>query len=409
MHKKVLILLISILFLFLILLSCDFQESSKSEKSRHHSSNSSNDNNINYNNNTDNTNDDDPNNTNPPIKEIVFTTSGDTFSPLIEVTGNPEILWTWADNTTSDLTHPTKDYGSPDIRVNKLRVTPWSDVVQINIGYDGGDGGNASIDHIDNQNVVSVEGLEVVSKFLKQWCSSYNNITSLDFSNFVQLDTIECYLSGSLTNVNLTNTPLLQRACFENCDLESLDLSECPSLRDLRGALNAFSTINFGNIGSDVWHICIRNNSQMTNRNMFENTTQFPNIAELYIWSDNQTGELNISSTSKTRSISILASGNQYTTANFTGALQNSSGNGRIDLSNNHLTSLIITGCSQLTNLNASYNDLDSNAIDLILQELDNLGRTGGTVNLTNNEPPGVSGLACVDNLRIKSWTVDVD
>jgi hypothetical protein len=342
--------------------------------------------------------------------KMVFVTSGDSFTPVITVTGSPEILWTWADGTTSNSNTPVKNYGSAGSRINKLKVTPWSALIRINIGYDAEDGGSGSIEFVADQHVTSVQGLEIVAPYLRQWCSSYNEITSLDFSNFIHLDTIECYLSQSLVNVNLRNTPALQRACFEDCNLSSLDLSQSSNLQDLRGAQNNYNTINFGSIGSHVWHICIRDNPQITNRNMFADMSLFPNIAELFIWNGNQTGSLNISSTSPNGYVYLAAPGNQYTSANFTGALQNSSGNGNIDLSYNQLTSLIITNCSEIISLNANHNNLNSDAVDSILHTLDTLGRTGGMVDLTFNTPPGADGLTYITNLRdIKGWTVNVD
>jgi hypothetical protein len=340
---------------------------------------------------------------------IIFTTTEVSFAPVIQVTGSPVILWTWADGTTSTSATPVKTYGTPGVRTNTLQVTPWSAVTRINIGYDGGDGGSGAIEAVADQHVSSVQGLQSVAPSLRQWCSSYNELTSLDFSNFTQLDTIECFRSQSLASVTLHNTPALQRACFEDCDLHSLDLSQSPNLCDLRGALNAYPTINFGTIGSHIWHICIRNNPQITNRQMFASMNQFPNIAELFIWDDNQTGALTVPATSTTRAVSILAAGNEYTSANFSGALQHSSLYGQIDLSNNRLTSLNITGCTQLVDLDASGNQLDSAAVDGILATLDGLGNSGGSVDLTLNTPPSAAGLTHVASLEGKGWTVKVD
>ena len=243
----------------------------------------------------------------PPMvsaASIAFTTEGSSFAPVITVTGNPSIRWVWADGTTSNSPTPNKDYGSPGRRLNRLYVTPWSAVQRINIGYDAGDGGSYDIEYVPDQQVSAVRGLHHVAPYLAQWCSSYNQITSLDFSNFTNLDTIECFLSYSLRTVNLTNTPKLRRACFEDCNLESLDLSGSPNLEDLRGAVNDFSTINFGNIGAHVWHICMPVNPQLTNRTIFADMTLFPNIAELFIWNDNQTGSLRIPATHPTLGVS---------------------------------------------------------------------------------------------------------
>ena len=268
---------------------------------------------------------------------IEFTTEGSSFAPVIIVTGNPTIRWVWADGTTSSSPTPNKDYGSPGRRLNRLYVTPWSAVQRINIGYDAGDGGSYEIENVPDQHVSAVRGLHHVAPYLAQWCSSYNQITSLDFRNFTNLDTIECFLSYGLRTVNLTNTPKLRRACFEDCDLESLDLSSSPNLEDLRAAGNDLSTLNFGNIGAHVWHICMPVNPNLNNRTIFADMTLFPNIAELFIWDDNQTGPLRLPATNPALQVRILADGNQYTSLDLSGALANATATAVVSFRNNHL------------------------------------------------------------------------
>ncbi|HOT46330.1 MAG TPA: hypothetical protein PLM53_10660 [Spirochaetota bacterium] len=356
----------------------------------------------------------------PPlvIPEIVFTTSGSSFAPVITVEGSPRILWTWDDGTTSDIAAPVKDYGSPAERKNRLMVIPWSAVTRINIGYDGGDGGSPSIEFVPDQHVTGVTGLRAVAPTLRQWCSSYNGISRLDFSNFIQIDTIECYCSNSLESVNLANTPALKRACFEDCNLHSLNLSGSPALEDLRAALNSYATIHFGSIGAHLRHVCVRDNPQITEKNLFADMGRFPNIKELYIWNDNQTGEFAIT-TPSAGGISILASGNNYTSANFKDALSGPSGYSFIDLSRNNLTSINIDGCSQVVNLNVSSNFLNQASVDYILHTLVELGRstanvpswitlevnTGGS----GNARPSADGLADAAVLEGRGWIVTVN
>lgn len=76
-----------------------------------------------------------------PEGNITFVTTGSSFSPIITVTGNPEIQWKFGDGSTSDSTSPNVNFGSEGTRANTLVVTPWSAVTKINIGYDGSDGG----------------------------------------------------------------------------------------------------------------------------------------------------------------------------------------------------------------------------------------------------------------------------
>ena len=357
----------------------------------------------------------------PPMvsaASIVFTTEGSSFAPVLTVSGNPSIRWVWADGTTSNSTAPNKNYGSPGKRLNRLYVKPWSALQRINLGYDGGDGGSEEIEYVPDQQVSAVRGLHLVAPYLAQWCSSYNQITSLDFSNFTNLDTIECFLSQSLRTVNLTNTPKLRRACFEDCNLASLDLSESPNLEDLRGAVNDFPTINFGNIGAHVWHICVRDNPQLTNRALFADLTPFPNLAELYIWNDNQTGSLRLPATHPTYGgIQILADNNQYTSLDLSGALANAASTAVVSLQNNSLAAVNLSGCSQITQLYLENNYLDSASVDTVLATLDALGRSDHNIgpgawlwaDLSGNATPSATGLAHAQTLAGKGWTVLVE
>lgn len=93
----------------------------------------------------------------------MFTTEGASFAPLITVDSGAEILWTWADGTTSSLSNPSKNYGSAEQRENRLRVTPWSALRGINIGYDAGDGGSDDIARVQDQSVSAVSGLGLAS------------------------------------------------------------------------------------------------------------------------------------------------------------------------------------------------------------------------------------------------------
>lgn len=98
--------------------------------------------------------------------------------------------------------------------------------------------------------------------------------------------------------MNLANTPKLRRACFEDCDLGSLDLSQSPALEDLRGAMNQYRTNEFGHTGRRVWHICVRDNPQLTDQALFADLSPMPNLSELFICNDNQAGALRLPASS---------------------------------------------------------------------------------------------------------------
>ncbi len=352
-------------------------------------------------------------------EEIVFTTVGSSFAPLIEVADGATIRWTWADGTTSAEANPSKDYDHPGVRKNRLLVTPWSALKTIDIGYDGGDGGALSLDTYRNadQHVSEVENLDLARDGLVVWCSSYNNIPRLDFSGFRKLETIECFYSNALYRVNLDDTPALKRACFEDCDLIFLDLTGCPNLEDLRGAVNDYPTIVFGPSYPRLWHICVRDNgSVLTDRDLFATTTAFPAIRELFIWNDNQAGTLRVPATGAGR-VEIAADGNGYTSADLTGALADETETGVVSLRDNRLASVNLAGCDQISTLNLGNNELPQDEVDSILDTLDGFGRPtasdGGisfAVDLSGdgNAAPSAEGLIHVASLRTKGWTVTV-
>ncbi|MBL0275240.1 MAG: hypothetical protein IPQ24_03910 [Anaeromyxobacter sp.] len=351
----------------------------------------------------------------PATSVITFTTEGETFAPVLVVEGSPDILWTFADGTTSTSRSPTKAYGSAASRPTTLMVTPWRALRRINLGYDGGDGGSPAIELVPDQHVSAVAGLEVVAPTLAQWCSSYNQLTALDFGDFTNLDTIECYHSATLRSVRLTNTPRLGRACFEDCDLVALDLSGSPRLADLRGALNAFPTIDFGGGRfAETWHVCIRDNPQLASRALFADAAQFPALSELWIWNANQAGALRLGSTHPTLDVSILAAANQYDALLLAGALQNPGARGVVNLQQNLLTRVDLTGCVQVTELYLADNLLGEAEADGILATLDSLGRarlgasdlTPLVVDLTGNASPSAAGRASAVRLASRGWTV---
>lgn len=343
--------------------------------------------------------------------EIIFYSNGSTFSPVIVLQAEAEILWTWDDNTTSNSATPIKEYGTEQVRKNTLKVTPWSAVRRINIGYDAQDGGSTEIEFVEKQNVSKVENLHLVAPYLKEWCSSYNIITSLDFSNFVNLETIECFLCQSLQNINLTNTSQLKRICFEVNGLLNLDISDSNVLEQVRVSSNKFNDIILPENTENIWHMCTRENTQLTNQVLFNDLSNYPNMADLFIWASNQLGELVIPKTHPSRWVGIRAYDNHYTSIDLRGSMQNPMESGYVDMHNNKLTKVEIAGCHQIKYLDLSQNLLSAETVDYVLRQLDEFGPTitPRTVNLSNNQPPTEQGLIYKKNLEAKQWSVIVD
>jgi hypothetical protein len=197
-----------------------------------------------------------------------------------------------------------------------------------------------------------------------------------------------------LQHVVVSNLPSLRRACFEDCDLRELDLSGNPNLEDLRGALNAYTNILVDRgTGPKVWHWCVRDNPQLTQR-FADVMTNFYSLQELFIWNDNQSGTL---TTGSTNLVDVMAYGNRFNAADFTG--QNNLS--LLWMARNELTNLVLTGCTRLQYLDVRENQLPTAALDAILATLDNPSASNlSQVDLSlNGHFPSVVGYTHYTNL----------
>jgi len=344
---------------------------------------------------------------------IEFISIAASFAPLISTTGSPVVLWTFDDGTTSNSLAPNKAYGTVARRVNKLTVTPWSGLVGINLGYNRLDGGPSSTNGIPmavhpQTDVTEINNLGLCKGSLVFFCSEYGNMTTLNFNGFSALRDIELY-GALLQTVHLHALPELRRCCFEDCNLASLDLSEMPLLEDLRGALNAFNNITYGGAKAHQWHICTRSNSGLTNTGLYNDMVGWGVIREFWIWNDNQYGTLSVPLSAP--NLSLLAYDNHYSGLNLQGAMTSAGSSATVDMHGNSLTSVNITGCYGLTNLNLQNNLLSSLVVDSILAGLDALGRSNGTVTLngTGNIGPSTAGTSSAQALIGKGWAVNLN
>ncbi len=335
----------------------------------------------------------------PVTGMIDIQSCGTSFSPVIEVTGNPQIEWIFYDGTTSSDARPSKNYGSPGIRHNLLKVTPWSALTGINAGYDAADGGYGGFDRVPAQNIRGFSNLSLAGEGLQYICASYSPIAELDLRGLNSLRFVEMYLCQNLNTVKLGNHPVMERICTENCNLSSLDISGCPSLKEIRAASNNYRTINWGRTGSMLWHICIRSNPQMTEN--IPVLSRFPALRELLIWDAGQTGSLVCHSSVIER---IEAYNNHYTSADVSGctALE------KLMLSGSQLASIDLSGVRELIHVELKDCGLAQPMVDHVLKTLDEAGRYDGVLDLTDNSAPSSAGMAHYNNLKGREWTVSI-
>lgn len=338
---------------------------------------------------------------------VQILTVGSVFEPAVYCDAGepPAFSWIWSDGTTStNRPEASKDFGTAGARMQGLLVEPGAALTGINLGFDGADGGDSTpIPHRAAQNVGAVRFAYPLTG-LQWWCSSYNPITNtLDFSGFTALRAIECFNCSVLQHVVVTNLPALERVCFEDCDLQELDLSGNPELGDVRGALNAFSAILVSRgTGPKIWHWCTRDNPQLT-QSFRDIMTNFFSLRELYIWNDNQHGVFGTGSTNLT---DVQVFNNHFTDAVFTGQPAMA----RCNISWNDLTNLVVADCPALEEFDASANQLPSNVLDAVLANLDADSPALRTVNLSGNaEPPSATGYLHYSNMVSRGITVILD
>jgi hypothetical protein len=224
-----------------------------------------------------------------PPDMIDIQSCGEAFSPVIEVSGNPIVEWVFNDGTTSASTTPVKDYGSIGIRHNLLRVTPWSGLIGINVGYDSSYGGYGGFAMVKRQNVLGFRNLSLARSSLKYLCASYSPLSDLDLTGFTELEFVELVFCQNLATLKLVTHTSLKRLCVEDCNLSSIDLSGCPELTDYRGASNRYTSINWGNTGAKIFYISVETNPQFIFN--LPDLTQFPLLRELVISDDKQIGQ----------------------------------------------------------------------------------------------------------------------
>jgi hypothetical protein len=335
----------------------------------------------------------------PRSDMIDIQSGGATFSPVIEVTGNSVIEWIFNDETTSSSVTPAKNYGSPGIRHNLLKVTPWSALIGINAGYDAADGGYGGFDMVPNQNIMGFQNLNLAESGLQYLCVSQSPLAGVDLSDLAALRFVELVHCQNLVTLKLGNHPVLERISLEDCNLTNLDISGSPELRDFRAASNNYPSISWGTTGAKLWHICTRSNNHMTVN--IPVLTNFPLLRELLIWDDNQTGPFVCHS-------SIIQ---------------------KIEANDNHYSSLDISGCTVLRHLALSGSQLASvnlgsapaldfvqlkdcalieELVDYVLKTIDEAGPGTGTIDLTENAAPSSNGMVHYNNLKAKGWTVNI-
>ncbi len=338
---------------------------------------------------------------------IVVETTGADFTPIVEcAAGGPStVRWHWSNGTTSnDYPQPIRHFGSAAARQHSLEIVAPARLTKFNLGFNGADGGGSTpLDPLAGQNVSRITFPAPLTDLTCFGATHNYALREIDFTGFTNVQYIECYECSSLQHVTVTDLPSLRRLCVESCALTELDISGLPELGDVRGALNRFTSITVGRgTGPKIWHWCTRDNPQMT-QNFADIMGNFTAMQELYIWNTNQHGAFTIGSMVLR---DFEAAQNHFTSVSLPGRA-----NLQICyLQYNDLTSIDLSGCTGLRELDLSHNQLAPDTVDALLALLDTTCFQLGRVDLSNNPgQPSAAGVAHAQSLAARGVNVVID
>ena len=330
-----------------------------------------------------------------PASYVTFTTTGSAFAPEVEC-GSGTVIWQ-CEETGQILTgvSPTYSWGSAatrHVRMGVLGGSGLAGITTVNLGYshtqDAGRYGPTPTGGLQSPAAdydKSAEACSAVADIslctgLKNFLAANGNLAgNLDFTGCSALEYIECCLAD-VQAVTLTGCTSLIRLCVEGCNLSTLDLGPVTScLYDLRSAIQQGGTLTFTALLSDMqhlYHFCSRD-QLIVNPPL----TQLPALEELLLWNVLYYGALDLSGSPIVHDIQAHS---------------------------NAITSIDLTGCSQLWYADLHGNSLDETAVDAVLAEVESWGTSSHVVNLAGSHYPSAAGLADVAALQGRGWTVTI-
>jgi hypothetical protein len=139
--------------------------------------------------------------------------------------------------------------------------------------------------HLNNNNIISLEGLQSFSNLEILYCS-YNDVITMDVSQNPNLEILHCY-DNELTSVNVTQNPFLLDFLCQNNNLTNIDVSQNSNLIQLSVSSNYLTSINVNN-NTNLITLLVRSNELTSldvsqNENLQELTCSFNSILSLDI------------------------------------------------------------------------------------------------------------------------------
>jgi len=368
----------------------------------------------------------------PPVPDlrVRIVTSGATFEPLFRLTSGGTIITEFSDETTSNETTYSKNFGTAEERTQYVTATPATSLDQINFGYDGVDGGDRYFPyqyHRDPTDVLGVTNVSVGAPRLRFFSANNSPIETIDLSGCTLLEACECYYAYEAATANFTGCVSLKRVCFETGNLRSLDVSDALAIEDVRGRGQGIHAapgqardfrVTLGNC-SAMWHLCL--GSQESGGHVLgiealaTGEIALPALEQWWLFDGHLATlsggvysylplALNIPNPTLQ---SILASGCNHTSFSAENIHWNPAANTELSLANNPLQSIDLTGCADVHDVDLSNCNLTQAQVDYALGIFAGGTYDGGTINLTGNAAPSAEvGLVHVATLRARGRTV---
>lgn len=321
-----------------------------------------------------------------------------TFAPVLTLGAGATVLWEFSDGTTSTLPTPSKTYTGK--LTASLTVSDWSLLTGINLGYDASDGGSSSIALVANQHVDGIVNLSFAQSSLDTFCASYNPMTSLDFSNFANLATIEMYHSF-LTSLTLTGCAALKRLSLETSALTELDISDSPLIENVCAGNQSIATLTFASTVDHLNHLCIGHDPMSSNLPY----SKFTAMEELLVPLTQQTGAVALSS----QHLGLVwLYTNDITSLDLSAAKFPTAAYAYLSVHDCPSLSSITLGSCGAKELDLSNNALTKSALASILSDLDGSGVTGGTVDVSGEDTALLNTAAQASKAALvaKGWTI---
>ncbi|XCF06947.1 T9SS type A sorting domain-containing protein [Tamlana crocina] len=247
--------------------------------------------------------------------------------------------------------------------------------------------------NISYRNISDLTGIEAFTALTELRCQG-NNLTSLNFSNNLQLKKLLCY-SNNLSSLNINNSTVLEEVNANNNSIQSINLTNNTLLKDFQISGSQLTSIDISNnnlletlsvSANQIATLDISNNPNLTNLDCYFNQISSLDISDkfqlkkLSCGSNNLTS-LDVSNNTLLEELTCGQNSIQNINVNNNTLLKtlwiDSNGLTSLDISNNTLLEILSCQDNQLTSLNV---DAHTNLRELLFAV-----NQISTINISNN------------------------